>query len=585
MELTTALFSLSAAQIVAIATTFFCAFVVAFGLCSQDSDAEPTRDAEEEDVENEVDQDDEFDEDDPFDFKVSRDALEEYQTYLNESKERLAALDKKLKDATENGDARKELLEEKISIQLGLAAHAQESGAETEAFDNYEKAFADYDAYLASGGDLQNLLKKVAAGRLSYAVALYENGDNENADKEYVRARKENEELAQLGDREARVDMLGIDLNRASILFADGDRKSSFELLDETIAELKKLVEDPDYLRYEVPPCLAKAYLSKGWSLRSTLDEDDDLERPEAVEASEAYENAIKVYRTLVEDGGETQYRRELADALVESLSVKPQHSQEDLEDAAFRLKEAGDAYQKCVILGENDACVDFFEVSLERAKILMKLERNEGAFKLYDSIIDAFDNLEDSDELPILEGLAVAYQNRAKLRNAKEREDFKKNFDDLSKAIELQVKIANDLVATLAEDEGGCCGGHGHEHDHEGGCCGGHGHGHDHEGCCCGGHGHEHDHEGCCCGREHGVGSAERQFFIKHWVADNYAALMECLFERARVRLELNDRDGALGDCMLAEDISDQYRSVLREGEELDDEPLEQIRSLKRAF
>ncbi|AQW86395.1 FKBP-type peptidyl-prolyl cis-trans isomerase [Campylobacter pinnipediorum subsp. caledonicus] len=40
-------------------------------------------------------------------------------------------------------------------------------------------------------------------------------------------------------------------------------------------------------------------------------------------------------------------------------------------------------------------------------------------------------------------------------------------------------------------EKEGGCCGGHGHHHDHEeGGCCGGHGHHHDHkEGGCCGGH------------------------------------------------------------------------------------------------
>lgn len=580
--------TLALSQFVWIATTFGALFA-AFGFCAV---ANGAFDDGNDDEDND---DEEFDEENPFNLNVSREMIEEYEEFMRESTKRIEELNEKL-EKTSDRAARAELYEELVATLLRLAASAQESGDESEAFDNYEKAFADYDAYLAAGGDSQDLLKKIAAGRLSYAVALYENGDNENADKEYVRARKENEELAQLGDREARVDMLGIDLNRASILFADGDRKNAFELLDETIAELKKLVEDPDYLRYEVPPCLAKAYLSKGWMLRSTLD-DDDLERPETVEASEAYENAINVYRALVEDGGETQYRRELADALVESLSVKPQHSQEDLEDAAFRLKEAGDAYQKCVILGETDACVDFFEVSLERAKILMKLERNEGAFKLYDSIIDAFDNLEDSDELPILEGLAVAYQNRAKLRKAEEKIGFKKNFDDLSKAIELQVKIANDLVATLGEDEGKeecrcghdhghdhecCCGGHGHDHDHEGGCCGGHDHGHDHE-CCCGGHGH--GHEGCCCGHEHGVGSAERQFFIKHWVADNYAALMECLFERARVRLELNDRDGALGDCMLAEDISDQYRSVLREGEELDDEPLEQIRSLKRAF
>ena len=157
---------------------------------------------------------------------------------------------------------------------------------------NYESAFDAYSRYLDSGGDSQATLKKAAAGRLSYAVALYENGDNDAADREYVRARQENEELAKLGDREAQVDMLGIDLNRASIISARGDQQGAIELLDETIAELKKLVDDPDYNRYEVPYCLAKAYMSKGWLLRSTFD--DDLDCPEAIDSRDAYENAIK---------------------------------------------------------------------------------------------------------------------------------------------------------------------------------------------------------------------------------------------------------------------------------------------------
>ena len=587
---------LNLSQIVWIATTFG-AFLAALGLCAVDRAAF-----------DDGSDDDLGDDEDLFNFNVSPKDFEEYDAQTRESIKRVEELREKLEGATVD---RKEIAEELTTLQLGLAARAQEEGDESTAFGYYEEAFEAYSDYLEAGGGSRDVLKKVAAGRLSYAVLLYENGDNEKADEEYLRAQSENEKLVEFGDREARVDNLGIDLNRASIIFARGDENGAFDLLDKTIAELKKLVADPDYIRYEVPYCLAKAQMSKGLLLRSTLD--DDLDRPEAAEAREAYEGAINAFRALVEDGGETQYRRELADALVESMAVNPIRSREEAEGAIATLKEASDAYRKCVILGESDACVDFFEASLERARLLMSIDCDDAAFALYDSIIEAFDNLSDSDELPLLEGLATAYQNRAKLRKGDDREVFKKKLADLDLAIELQVKIADDLVATLREENDGCCcghdhghdhdgcrcGGHGHEHAHDDCCCGGHGHGHDRDGCgcgghghghdrdgCgCGGHGHEHDRDGCCCGHDHSVSSAERQFFIDHWVSDNYAALMECLFDRAGVHLELGDRTAARADCDIAETITKQYRSVLKEGETLDDETIEQIRQMRRAL
>ena len=568
---------LNLSQIVWIATTFG-AFLVAFGFCAVDRAAFDDG------------SDDDFgDDEDLFDFNMSPKDFEEYDAQTRETIARVEELREKLENAT---DDRKEIAEELTTLQLGLAARSQEEGDESAAFGYYEEAFEAYSDYVEAGGCSRDVLKKVAAGRLSYAVLLYESGDNEKADEEYLRAQSENEKLIEFGDREARVDNLGIDLNRASIIFARGDADAAFELLDKTIAELKKLVADPDYNRYEVPYCFAKAHMSKGLLLRSTFD--DDLDCPEAAEAREAYEGAINAFRALVEDGGETQYRRELADALVESMAVNPIRSREDAEGAIARLKEASDAYRKCVILGESDACVDFFEASLERARLLMSIDCDDAAFALYDSIIEAFDNLSDSDELPLLEGLATAYQNRAKLRKGDDRDVFKKKLADLDLAIDLQIKIADDLVATLREENDDCCcgrdhnhdcgcGGHGHGHDHDCGC-GGHGHGHDHDGCC-GGHGHEHAHDGCRCGHDHGVSSAERRFFIEHWVSDNYVALMECLFDRAGVHLELGDRTAARADCDLAETITKQYRSVLKEGETLDDETIEQIREMRRAL
>lgn len=74
----------------------------------------------------------------------------------------------------------------------------------------------------------------------------------------------------------------------------------------------------------------------------------------------------------------------------------------------------------------------------------------------------------------------------------------------------EQSIALERRLAATLVDPnahhhEGGCCGGHGHSHDHEhgeGGCCGGHGHSHGHE------HEHEHEHAhakgGCGCGHDH---------------------------------------------------------------------------------
>lgn len=74
----------------------------------------------------------------------------------------------------------------------------------------------------------------------------------------------------------------------------------------------------------------------------------------------------------------------------------------------------------------------------------------------------------------------------------------------------EQSIALERRLAAVLVdpndhqhEHEGGCCGGHGHEHHHhdqEGGCCGG---GHDHEHAHNHGHSHSHDHkgEGSCGG------------------------------------------------------------------------------------
>ena len=514
-------------------------------------------------------------------FSFSKQDLEEYRETVEQTNKRIT----EISDALDSGDDSnaKELTAELIACYFCRAARLQEEGEVEAAIDDYAAAFARYAEYVENFGESLELLKFVAAARLNHGILLYDSGELEDADEEYVRAEEATQKLADFGDREAKLDLAGIRLNRASILFERGDHDAGLRALDDEAEEFRKIAEDPENKSSEALYYLAKTYATKSTFLRSLLEE-DDVDSPQAREATETLKRGIDVYRNLV-DGGNVQYRRDLADALVLHATTLPTHEKSDLEFAAETLSEACVAYQKAIACGEQDACVDLFDAALQRAEILLKLERFTKAEELYDTILDTFESFAKSDELPLLEGLAVAYQNRAKLRKGKAKPSA--IIEDLTHAIELQSAITESIINSLKDDEhdheGCCCGGrHGAEHDHEGCCCGGrHGAEHDHEGCCCGGrHGDEHDHEGCCCG-----GGAERAFLIDRWANDNFRALMECFYERINAHLENHDSAKAAADCVAAEELSKAYRSVLKEGETLDDEVLKEILVLKQAF
>ena len=63
----------------------------------------------------------------------------------------------------------------------------------------------------------------------------------------------------------------------------------------------------------------------------------------------------------------------------------------------------------------------------------------------------------------------------------------------------DVRAATAEEIAHGHVHAGGGCCGGHGHDHDDDHECCGGHGHDDGHE--CCGGKGHAHDEEHECCG------------------------------------------------------------------------------------
>lgn len=493
-------------------------------------------------------------------FRFSREDLREYKEFAEQTDKRV----EELVEALDSGEESKESLAELIGCYLTRAARLQEEGEDERAADDYAAAFARYGEYEENYGQNLELVKLVAAGRLNYGILLNDSGDLAEADEEYALAENEYRKLAEFGDREAKLDLAGLKLNRAAVAFERGDRVGSFEALDSVAEEFRKLAEDPENNKSEALYYLAKTYATKSSFLRSTL-EDDDLESPEATEATEAIDRAIEVYRALV-DAGETQYRRDLGDALVLRATTSATRSKEDLENVADALGEAAEYYKQVVALGENDASVDLFDATLQRAKTLLALERADEAERLYDSVVETFDVFADSGELPLVEGLATAYQKRAELRASKA--SVKATVADLTRAIELQTAIADSLLETLRDDGVGC--GCGHEHGHDGCGCG-HEHGHDHCGC-----GHEHGHDHCGCG------GAERKFLVEHWVNDNFRALTECYLDLANARLEDHDLPGAADACAAADKLANAYRAALKEGETLDEELLADIRLLR---
>ena len=537
------------------------------------------------------------------DFRFSKEELKEYQEYVEQTNARINELVETL-DEEMDEENKRELLGELIECYLARAARLQEEGEEDAACDDYGAAFTRYYEYVGEFGESLPLLKRVAAGRLNYGILLNDCGDLDAADDEYARAEEANTRIAECGDKEAALDLLGIKLNRASIAFERGDHAESFNALDEIAEEFRALSEKPEYNDSEALFYLAKTYATKASFLRATLDE-DDVDSPEAAEASQTYRNAINVYRELV-NGGATQYLRDLADGLVGCVGATAMRSKEDLLNAEEFLREACAAYQKTIALGEQDACVDLFDASLQRGEFLMKLERKADAEKLFSSIIDTFETFGDSGELPLMEGLAIAYQRRAALQ--KGRESATTTIKDLSHAIALQRGIADSLIETLREDGaskdscgerrhcGDGCGCDSHDHkkcdcgpDCKCGCqegkectCGQDGKKcdcgcDDDDSCGCG---------SCGCGCGSGCGGVEgRKFLVKRWVNDNFRALTELYYERVQAFLERCEKERAIADCIEAERLYNDYRAVLHDDEVLDEEFLDMIRTLRVAL
>ena len=618
----------------------------------EDGDAQPEED--ENDVDDEEDEDDE-DATADFNLGFSKEDLDDYNDHLKQTNERINELVEDL-DGEPDG-TRKDKEEELVKLYLHRAALLQEEGETDEALNNYNAAFERLNEYVESYGESRDTLQTLADGRLGLGILYNEESRFSDADEEYERAGAAYEKLVALGSKQAKLDLIGVSINRAGVAFAQRRRSDSLNMLDEASENLEKLAEtsgsDAEVLYY-----LGKVHSLKAEFLREELEE-EDLESPDALEALENRKKASQYYRVLVASGNDN-YRQEFAECLVELARTTPNREKNDLTDSINVLAEACQAYERVLHSAKmaNDAeglsvFPDLLDATMLRGELLTRAERTKEAASLYDGVIDIFGSFESSDEWPLLENLALAYQNRAILRKETAKVDTRIN--DLSKAIELQSRIADVLINTLKErgdeEEDSCkCGcGCGCGPDCDCGCQEGKECACKHDGkdgsckcgcgcssdCDCGcQEGKEctckhDDKDGSCkcgcgcssdcqCGCQEGkecackhddkdgsckcgcedcddedecgcgcgcCGEEERKFLIKRWVNSNFRSLTQSLWERAQAYQEKKDTSSAIHDCMLAETIEKAYRSVLREGETLDDEFSRELREFRRWF
>lgn len=509
-------------------------------------------------------------------FNLSADQLREYEEFVAQTDARIEELVAAL-DETPLPKNAGELENDLIQAFLTRAVRRQEEGDVDGATDDYAAAFERLETRLEANGESLETLKTLAAARLNYAILLNDEGELEDADAQYVKAAEANAKLVDFGDREARLDLVGVKLNRAAIFFEAGRRADSFDLLDEASEEFQALADAEPTANAEALFYLAKSLVTKADFLRASLGE-EDAEGPEVDEANELTRRAIDVYRRLVA-AGQTEYKRDLADALTLYVANAPTRGANALDETLAMLAEACGCYESVIACGEPDACVDLFDASTQRAELLYNADRTDEAVKIYDEILDTFEDFANSDETPLLEGLAVARQRRALIRKA--AGNTKNLIADLTAAIELQTRVADELIGTLRGETGGhsCgCGSCGHSDDENGG-----------HSCGCGSCGHSDDENGghsCGCGScGHSCDDAERRFLVDRWANDNFAALTECLFERACARLEERDSTAALADCLAADELDKAYREALRDGEKLTSEALPKLRELKASL
>ncbi len=329
-----------------------------------------------------------------------------------------------------------EVAEELARDCLTMGLNTQEEGDEEGSDRWYRLAIQVIQIALHDQSTPQRI-RMYGLAQLGYAVMLNDNGRTEEALVQYQGAADALSQLADRGDVEADLDLAGIELNVATILFEMGEPDCNLHgiSLDMRISSVRD-----HFLRLTKGERGddARFYLAKTLLLEAAVREVAD---PNG--AVLAGTQACNHLRQLV-DTGHNEYLFDLAEALAglaERFSMAPESVVYDPNNALALAHEATGYFHQLAKDGDVSMLFDEIDASLLEAGILFSLENYSDSLALYDRILDEvkpYGNLSEDFSSRLAEG----YSGRAKVeRQIEHLEDAR---DDWGLAIE----VYNELLA-----------------------------------------------------------------------------------------------------------------------------------------
>lgn len=309
---------------------------------------------------------------------------------------------------------------------LTMAVSSQDEGDIAGSTDWFHRAIEVLEKRIDQG-QTDDLIHRLGLAHLGFAVMLNDEGNSNEALEEYQKAVSVLTPLADAGKQDVALDLAGVELNIASILYALGPDEWSWggRTLSDRVAATLARFEALDGTE-------ARFYRAKTLMLQAAI-----LEERFPADSLAASNEAANIFRALVHDGKE-EYKSDLA----ESLAILAERAKEFFPDDKARLTEVLTAARDATKLfhefaesGNILSVLDEVDALLIEAYLLEAVDRSEDALDRYEKILDEVRPY-GNESVDILTRSAECYSNRAKLERTLERYDEARG--DWGVAIEL---------------------------------------------------------------------------------------------------------------------------------------------------
>jgi tetratricopeptide (TPR) repeat protein len=356
-------------------------------------------------------------------------------------------------DELEKGTSRSlEESDELAGLYLTLAEHLEDHGADVqELIDLYAKAEDVLKNALAQGEDTE-LRRKLGTVYLQRGVLYNDCDEFEDAVESYELGAATFKPLDEAGDGEAKYDLAGVKLNLGVVYGELGEYEKSKAALDESFL-LYRAVEKIGFT--DTRHCMAQVSVQQGNILHLMGEELDKI--------TDAYNRAMRLLVELIEDAGQLELERELANVLLDRcLATYENLLEKDFDSEIEKINKVGDVLidigraidllEKQHSNGNEEARGDLFQALMSQVHVLVDIEKYTEAKKILDRGISDFHEFGDSENPFLASEFASAYDQRANC--AALTDDKEQALSDFNEAVRIREAILQN--EELDEDDKG---------------------------------------------------------------------------------------------------------------------------------